>query len=253
MMDRLLLAVLALIVSQPAWATGGATGFGSTLGAGATDSVQTGYTTGPAAQTSVSVWLFINGAAGTNRVFDQTGSSAHSNVQLQPASTTSLSYTAGFTTTDGIFTFPIGTASRWHHVCLTYDNSSTSNKPTVYVDGSSATVTTSTAPVGTAVSSNAKPIFIGNRSAANRVFDGKLADFAYWNGVLLSANECAGLASGSSPLKIRPASLSMYLPLMAIGGTQPDWGPSHVTQTVVGTVAQPGNPVSGYPLQELGK
>lgn len=55
-----------------------------------------------------------------------------------------------FSTTTGVFTVTNDITNTVHHIMVVYDNSLTTNVPTIYVDGTSVAVTTSTTPVGTA-------------------------------------------------------------------------------------------------------
>src|SRR4051812_27112211 len=122
-------------------------GFGSTFGAGTTDSIKTSATAAFASQFSFSIFAYVNGTGGSGagRVFSRNTSAE---TLAMNGSTTSLKYTAPFSTTSGVFTFTIGSAGAWQHVLMTYDASSTANKPTVYVNGVAVSVTVGTAPVG---------------------------------------------------------------------------------------------------------
>ncbi len=66
----------------------------------------------------------------------------------------------------------------WQHVVVTYNNSSTSNNPSLYINGVSQTVIEVTAPAGTAETDAAYNLRIGNlASATTRTFDGIIDEF----------------------------------------------------------------------------
>lgn len=213
-----------------------ARGFSTTYGSGTTDYVETSLTGGNSVR-SYSMWLFRNGDGGNNngRIFDTnktTGREVFSNV---PGGST-YTYVHVFNTTNGTWTMSRPATGAWHQIGLTYDNTSTSNNPAMYLDGSSVTVTTSTAPVGTA-STSTDPYGVGNRpSDKARVWDGMIAEWAVWN-VILSAGEMAALGAGFSPLLVRPQSLVSYCPMVETSNIR-DWFRTNAP-TVTGTLNQP--------------
>jgi hypothetical protein len=224
-----------------------------TLGSSTTDQITTSYTAGVSSTYSLSMWVWIKstGNNGFGYIFTQGGGFPQSTnaVMSMGNSTTTVGFDQVFSTTTGVWTFNSAAFGAWQNIVVTYDNSSTSNNPTVYVNGSSVTVTRATAPVGTATRT-AHSMAIGNSADTNHnAFDGKIADFAWWNGAILTANEAKALASGVSPLKVRYANLSLYLPLYGLSSAEPDWGPSHSTQTITGTAFTSNPPTSGFPLQ----
>jgi len=135
---------------------------------------------------NVSVWLYIRG---TGRVFDK------GNTFLNVKDATTLSFQRVFTTTSGVFEFPY-TQNQWFSVSINYD-SATLSAPTVYVDGLAVSVTTVTAPVGTAVSDAASNLYIGNNSALNLTLNGSVDEF-YLYGQQLTLSEVQGLHIGDS-------------------------------------------------------
>lgn len=93
----------------------------------------------------------------------------------------------GFSTTNGIWRGGAQTAGQLYHLVVVYDNSSTANNPTIFVDGTSVTVTQSQAPAGTAGSDAAGTLQLGTEFTATRFFDGVVGFFAYHNGFYDSA------------------------------------------------------------------
>lgn len=63
----------------------------------------------------------------------------------------------------------------WTCVAVAYDDGSTANNPTMYVNGEEITNTENTAPVGSAVSDAGNSLLIGNRTSFDRTFDGHVS------------------------------------------------------------------------------
>jgi len=221
-----------------------ARGFGSTFGAGSTDKISSSYSTTASAQISQCAWFWVNGAGGASSgmLMDFMGSALAATGLEMNGGAGSMKFTVPFATTTGVFTWTAPSTGAWHHIVLTYDGSSTANKPTVYIDGSSVSVTVSTTPAGSLNVGGSG--LIGNSNSGGHNWDGKIAETGYWNGSLLAASEAAALARGIAPLFVRRAALSLYLPLLGVSSGEPDWGPAHATQTITGTANQSHAPTS---------
>lgn len=76
----------------------------------------------------------------------------------------------------------------WTCVAVVYDDASTANDPTFYVNGRTTTVTEATAPVGTAVSDAGNGLIFANRTADDRTFDGDIGPILMFDRSL-TANE----------------------------------------------------------------
>ena len=63
----------------------------------------------------------------------------------------------------------------WTHVAVTYDNSSTDNNASYYINGKSVAVTEDSTPVGSAVDDSSKNLFIGNNTGGDRSFAGGIS------------------------------------------------------------------------------
>ena len=180
-----------------------ARGFGSTLGAGTTDVVALAAFTMPS---KCSVWVryLKNGVGGANfgRLFEKTGPS-NKEITLSISTTTKMFIERDFSATNGVWEFDdpqANTVGLWADVFFTYDDSSTSNVPLVWVNGRPVTVTTSTTPVGTAVNTSSA-CYVGNWSAGTRNWDGIISKFAMWN-INLGYREAKQLLDGFDPLCI---------------------------------------------------
>lgn len=62
----------------------------------------------------------------------------------------------------------------WHHAAVVYNSSTPAMAPVVYIDGIPQTISVFTTPGATADSDAAVDLYIGNRAAGDRTFDGVL-------------------------------------------------------------------------------
>jgi hypothetical protein len=249
-MKKLLISfLLAVAFSSEANA---ARGFGSTLGVGSTDVVVSSCNQALTGSMSISVWTWYNGIGGgtTARVFDQYNSGSIG---------TGLSFLSNNSATDMLFIMPFSgnagkwrptsnSANVWHHWLIVYNASSVSNNPTIYMDGVSRSVLADNIPTGTATNLSSS-IYLGNRQDGARNWNGRLAEFAIWNGALLNANEASALWNGASPLKIHGGP-TCYVPLNGFQSGEPSWGATNFTNSITGTKFQPGPWISDYPFRE---
>jgi hypothetical protein len=117
----------------------------------------------------------------------------------------------------------------WHHAAGVW-RSNTSR--TFWLDTISVDDDTNTGAEGTVDVVN---IGVIQTPSLAQPFDGEIADVAIWNAAL-EDDEILALASGATPLMIRPGSLVAYWPLYT-SGTDPDWvGDNPMVET--GTVAK---------------
>ena len=99
--------------------------------------------------------------------------------------------------------------NRWHHACGVF---AASDSRLAYIDGGS--VGTNTVDTGEMASAVLDSITIGleGDSSPSDPWDGSLLWPAVWN-VTLTPSEILRLASGASPLSVRPQSLVFFAPL----------------------------------------
>ncbi|MGH1456141.1 MAG: LamG domain-containing protein [Alphaproteobacteria bacterium] len=91
------------------------------------------------------------------------------------------------------------TLNQWNHVAVTYDNSSDSNSPSLYVNGEAITpLTVNNSGTGVADSDAAQNLFIGNIGGQTRTFDGIMDDVRFYDGELTAA-EVAALVVCTKP------------------------------------------------------
>lgn len=194
-----------------------ARGFGSTDGVGTTDKITTALTS-HATQRSYFLWTYRHGdggGSGFGRMFDK----------LTAGSTVELLFNDGFNTpfnryfyqrnwsggnSQWAWTRP--SADAWHSIGVAYDASSASNDPTVYQDGSIATVSNISRGSGSPLT-NTDPYVLGNRGSDNaRNWDGREGEYAVWDRIL-TADEWVSLSKGFSPLFF-PNGLVEYVPMV---------------------------------------
>lgn len=150
-------------------------------------------------QSSSAAWIFVRGAGGNNagRFFHKANTAAgwHS---CYVASSGTINFSAAWSGANALWVGSNFKVGEWMFVVWTYDNTSTSNNPVLYVNGVSQNVTVNTAPSGTVTADDAN-MCIGNRSSDNgRGFDGYISKLMYFNKVLSQA-EVTLLYQGQIP------------------------------------------------------
>ena len=70
----------------------------------------------------------------------------------------------------------------WNHVVITYNNSSTSNDPVIYINGSAISLTESAATDSPDDDTDIK--YIGSSDTAHRTWDGYISEVAMWKAIL---------------------------------------------------------------------
>jgi hypothetical protein len=215
------------------------------------DRITTGYTTHGVTRT-YSIWALFtsSGGGGFGRMCDKRNTGADTEVEVLylDNNASNYSYFRTYSVSGAGWTCAAGTTNVWHHVCVTYDSSSTLNNAVMYVDGVSQSVTNFSAPVGTVVNNTASYV-VGNRGGANtnRGWQGDLAQFCIWN-VILNASEVLALARGADPFKIRNASLPYYCRIEGILSPEPGWAGdgTQFSGTVVNTVRDVNPPTREF-------
>lgn len=110
------------------------------------------------------------------------------------------------------FTRP--SAAAWHHWIVTIDGSlSSSQIVAVYIDGVSVSLTSTNNNAGASSMAN-QTLNIMSRAGSSLFHDGDMAEMAIWGGVTLDATEAATLGKGYAPPLVRPASLTLYVPML---------------------------------------
>lgn len=219
-------------------------------GTGSDDAIITNLTTHND-QRSYSIWTYRegDGEGSLGRIFDKRENTASIEFCFVFGSDNSYSFKRGFSGVDGEWTIAEPVVDEWHHLLITYDSTSTSNNPVMYLDGVSQTITEVAAPTGTA-DTNSVAFLIGNRKVAtdvfNRTWDGRLCEWAVWDRILTAAEATSIGASKFSPL-FYPNSLIRYSPLIREADDRLDSG----TQTLNDTPTVFEHPPIIYPTQVI--
>ncbi len=137
------------------------------------------------------------------------------------------------------------TEGAWNHICGTY-TSTTSRRAILNGNfGSSGTDTTScTFPTGLDRTS----VFQFDDASPGENLDGRVAEVGIWD-VVLTDDEILALASGWSPLRIRPSNLQGYWPLFGqTAAGEPDFSGGGNNFAEVGTVTVADHSPTGPPF-----
>jgi hypothetical protein len=86
---------------------------------------------------------------------------------------------------------------KWHHVAVTFDNSLASANVKFFIDG----VAKGTANDTSTIDTNANSLYVGNRSALDRTFDG-IIDEVYIYDRALSQSEIEAIMNGARVVKV---------------------------------------------------
>lgn len=126
---------------------------------------------------------------------------------------------------------------QWVAIGMTYDGSSTSNDPIIYVDGvDQGALTEATTPVGT-LDTSGFSLRIGNEPSSGWDMDGAIMHAAIYERIL-TPGEMGMLAKGLNPARLRP---KFYAQLVGRHSPELDWF-TGATGTLTGTTFRDGEP-----------
>lgn len=115
------------------------------------------------------------------------------------------------------------TTNAWQSLIVTFNDSGSdgSCELRAYIDNVEACSSTT----ADRIDANANDLGVGNRSTLDRDYDGRIGEFAVWDGTVLDASQRAILADHASPLLVRPPP-TLYAPMIrglqdVIGGNPP--------------------------------
>lgn len=230
-------------------------GFGSTFGVGASDSISTQAVLTFSGKQSFSFWAYINGSGGgaLGRILSSTAAGIGGITMLIDlvGAGTQFRLSGWFSTTTGDFRIAAPSSGSWHHILMTYDASSSSNVPVMYLDGVSQSITTTTSPVGSANGASSTNGIIGNNGGGVRNWDGMIAHLAAWN-IILNQGDATYLAAGNSPYLNHKESLMLYPPLYGNNNPETDLingTSSSITGTLKGSSDPAIKAIPGPPTQ----
>jgi hypothetical protein len=192
-----------------------ARGFGATDGVGSTDVIDTGVSQHAAQRTYAVRWLaHSNGPGAVARLInkDTAGTIVETMFIQNNAGNEIIAFRRQYSGGDGIwFANHLG-FEVWHNVIFTLDDSAAGNTANIWINGNLATLAGNQPSIGTVVN-NANNYLIGNRSTADRNFDGTLEEVAIWDRILTDDEIRAITGDCASPL-VFPRSLRSYFPLV---------------------------------------
>lgn len=114
-------------------------------------------------------------------------------------STGKISIQAGWST-QGIWNVQqIVTLNQWHHLVVTYDGSSVSNAPVVYLDGQTPSITVGQIAVGSRAADTTNLMVAKGAFSAVRYLPGLFAKFRLYNRIVTASEADALYRSGTVP------------------------------------------------------
>jgi hypothetical protein len=159
---------------------------------------------------------------------------------------TEITTGVAWSTSAGFWGTPRPATGGWHHVGVTYNNSSTSNDPLMYMDGASATVTERQTPSGTYVNGTTTITTTGARTSGTEYpIDGKLGSLCIYNRIL-SASEIA--EAYASRLAIPTWRGLVFAPQLHQRGEVGEGGTLTASHTIADAVSGALGTPSGSPL-----
>ena len=185
-----------------------------------------GFTVGAAG--TISTWVRLDNAlTQVNYLYDSVGTRTLSYLSGAgyPNGPLELAWVNGTSTIDSTdwattATFP---SLQWHNVVLTWDNSQSSNKEIMYLDG----VPVATANVTVTSSSSPTLWHFGTRFATSgsdwNALDGEISEYAFWNTALSADNVTWLGASGGHSLTLLAVPEPSTLFLLALGALALWW------------------------------
>jgi len=160
-----------LFTSSSAFAFDGAASSGGLINAGADSSIDNIFDGGG----TIEGWVKLDSGGGGNvarlvskdAYFLYFREDSFNNIRLQ------YTFSGGgaeWYTENNTFTFD----NKWHHVAVTYDNSSLTNDPTIYLDGKVVPLGTIVRPTGSRSSDVGDVLYVGNNPSGIRTLDGSV-------------------------------------------------------------------------------
>lgn len=178
----------------------------STISTAGTDFVNggTGSSINNLAQISISIWAKCTGTAGVNFLISKNVSGYPNGWSLyfdiQSSTTAFLHFDRGFSSNAGGWrTLATFNHTTWHHYVITYDDTSTSNAPIIYIDGSPQTLFLSSTPAGTPTDDSAGSLYLGEDQSSTFNYNGEMSQMAILNRILSSTEVIDIFSNGLKP------------------------------------------------------
>ena len=167
-------------------------------------------------------WIFMDSNGEYRRPFHLGTAfpNQHAEIEFDDALNGFVFY-AGWTTAAGAWYIAKPATGAWTHLAITYNWGATTNDPVIYINGVSQSITEDTAPSGTKVNTSTTFAIGGVSGDSAGDWDGRIAEFAFWNRVLTAAEISSLGADAFSPL-FYPSGLVFYTPLIGRSSTESD-------------------------------
>lgn len=230
-----------------------ADGFGSTLGIGSTDVINTNYGT-PNTRVSIFARIFVNGVGGgtNNRIVvkPNTHNIYWDSINRRLAFSQTATLQNGFWVTNN----ETIVSTNWYTIAVTYDLSATSFAPKFYIKGL-LTTTIEGFPANGTIANTADTYLVGNTSAGTTNFNGLIAETYIWNRILTPAEV---FSIHSNPYQIfRPLELQLNSPpaprIYYVAGPNATWATPTSTEIINGQLSGGGAATASWsesaPLQ----
>lgn len=141
---------------------------------------------------SVSIWINPDGVGGTEVVIDKGrnfGDGWRIMLDDLAGGNYALYFQQSFDVGNGTWkTGVVVPANSWTHIVITYNKSSASNDPVVYLNGASVTLTETETPSGNADSDTGRPLIVGNYEVNDTPLDGTVDEFRLYSAILTARN-----------------------------------------------------------------
>ncbi len=168
-----------------------ARGFNVTVGTATTDRIASVLTS----QSTLRTWsIWANRRADANAEYWNKSNAATE--ALSASIVSGVVFKRGLSVSGSEWRYTPPATGVWTNILVTYDAGNPATAPFVYFNGIAQTVQ-STVVGSVSANTDANPMIVGNRAAADRAFDGSLAEFAVWDRILAAA-EIAAVGSQNS-------------------------------------------------------
>lgn len=152
-----------------------------------TTSVITTPITSHYTEMSFSVWIYPTGSGegSLGRIFDKTSGSATVTRIFYDYANTRIEFGCARTTNQNAWITATGSIQldNWYHIVVTYNSSSASNNPVIYINGSSVSITKTQTGSGSVIT-NTNYWYIGNRGDNARTFAGLIDQPAIYSSII---------------------------------------------------------------------
>lgn len=194
------------------------------------------------AQTTFSTWVKADAGYGETypRLVDKREAGAEVINLCFTAASNRIDFTRAFSGDNGSWKTPDDSTSTgsWYYIVLTYDDSSDTNNPLIYINKTSQSITEAVPPTGTA-STNADDYIIGNRGNAERTLDGIMDETRISNTIRSSnwieaeynnQNDPSSFVTAGTPSGVDPPTVTTQ----AVDGIHDNNATGHGTITALG-------------------